>query len=67
MARALPDPSAPARVRPAGPRVPPDPDEETRPDAPGTGPNVCPACRGTGQIEGMPCGRCRGMGSVTAG
>jgi len=31
---------------------------------PGTGENVCRACRGTGRIEGEPCENCGGIGKV---
>lgn len=34
---------------------------------PGTGENVCPACRGTKAIQGAPCPTCGGTGVVIEG
>ena len=32
---------------------------------PQTGENTCPACSGSGLIDGKPCGECGGTGKVT--
>ena len=37
------------------------------PGTPGTGENVCPACRGMGRLNGQECPECDGSGKVIAG
>ncbi|MFC0388960.1 hypothetical protein [Muricoccus vinaceus] len=44
---------------------PPRPGDETSADAPQTAPNTCPACGGTGAVQGKPCPTCEGTGEVT--
>jgi hypothetical protein len=34
---------------------------------PGTGQNVCPACNGTGDVDGKACPSCQGLGTVIEG
>ena len=46
---------------------PTKPGDEATPGAPGTGENVCRACRGTGTIEAQTCAECGGTGIVTSG
>ena len=33
----------------------------------GTGENLCPACSGTGKVDGNECAECNGTGKVTTG
>ena len=40
------------------------PGDMARPGTPGTGENVCPACRGEMVIDGKPCTTCNGTGIV---
>jgi hypothetical protein len=40
------------------------PGDEAPPGTPGAGENICPACGGTGQLEGAPCETCAGTGVV---
>jgi hypothetical protein len=44
---------APGDVAPAG--------------TPGTGENLCPACSGSGDLNGQPCAHCNGTGKVVEG
>ena len=37
------------------------------PGTPGTGENLCPACSGTGKLDGENCPECKGTGKVTTG
>jgi hypothetical protein len=34
---------------------------------PGTGENLCPACGGSGELNGRPCAHCNGTGKVIEG
>jgi hypothetical protein len=34
---------------------------------PGTGENLCPACSGSGELNGQPCRHCNGTGKVVEG
>jgi RecJ-like exonuclease len=43
------------------------PGDEAKPGTPGTGENVCPACRGSGKVDGSTCETCGGTGVVTEG
>ncbi|HEY8611685.1 MAG TPA: hypothetical protein VIL69_10405 [Roseomonas sp.] len=43
----------------------PRPGDETGPDASQTAQNTCPACGGSGMLEGKPCRSCEGTGTVT--
>lgn len=44
------------------------PGDEAPPGTPGTGEDVCPACRGTGKLaSGQPCPECGGSGKITEG
>lgn len=43
------------------------PGDEAPGDAPATGENLCPDCRGTGVLDGKPCATCEGTGRVTQG
>jgi len=52
---------------PAEPTPPLAPGDEAAPGTPGTGEDVCPACGGTGKIDGKTCTQCQGTGSVTVG
>jgi len=40
------------------------PGDEAPPGTPGAGENICPACGGTGQLEGATCETCGGTGTV---
>ena len=51
--------------RPAAPPLAPG--DEAAPGTPGTGENLCPACGGTGRLDGAPCAECAGTGRVTVG
>jgi DnaJ-class molecular chaperone len=42
----------------------PDRGEEAPPGTPGTGEDICPACRGTGRLDGDECVICAGTGVV---
>jgi DnaJ-class molecular chaperone len=42
-----------------------NPGDEARPGTPGTGEDVCPACHGSGKLEGAACKTCGGSGKVT--
>jgi hypothetical protein len=43
------------------------PGDQVPEDAPGAGENLCPACGGSGQVEGTDCETCGGTGTVTEG
>ena len=44
------------------------PGDDAAPGTPGTGEDVCPACRGTGKLaSGQPCPECGGSGRITEG
>jgi DnaJ-class molecular chaperone len=40
--------------------------DEVAPGSPQSGDAICPACSGTGEIEGKPCPDCDGSGKITA-
>ncbi|GAB3483093.1 hypothetical protein [Azotobacter salinestris] len=44
-----------------------NPGDAATPGTPGTGENLCRACRGTGQQDGKPCPECGGTGRVIEG
>jgi hypothetical protein len=52
---------------PQPPRSMPNPGDEAPPGTPGTGEDVCPACHGSGRIQGRPCENCGGSGKVVRG
>ena len=43
------------------------PGDDAAEGTPGTGEDVCPLCRGTGEREGAPCPECDGTGKVVQG
>ncbi|WP_114811659.1 hypothetical protein [Paraburkholderia kururiensis] len=43
------------------------PGDDAPANAPATGENLCPDCRGTGVLDGKPCATCEGTGRVTQG
>jgi hypothetical protein len=47
--------------------APRNPGDEAAPGTPGTGENVCPACKGAGQVRGQRCVNCGGTGKVITG
>lgn len=42
-----------------------NPGDEAPPGTSGTGEDVCPACHGSGKLNGAPCGNCGGTGKIT--
>jgi hypothetical protein len=50
-----------------GDTAPTKPGDEAPPGTPGTGENLCPACSGTGKLDGNECPECKGTGKVTTG
>ena len=40
------------------------PGDEAPPGTPGAGENICPACGGSGQLDGAACQTCGGTGQV---
>lgn len=44
-----------------------NPGDEAAPGTPGTGDDICPLCRGTGQLDGATCDNCGGSGTVVQG
>lgn len=44
-----------------------NPGDEAAPGTPGSGEDVCPACKGSGQQDNRPCPACGGTGIVTEG
>lgn len=47
--------------------APMSPGDEAPPGTPGTGPDVCPRCGGSGRIASGPCPECDGTGQVNVG
>ena len=45
----------------------PSPGDAAAPGTPGTGENVCPACKGSGRLGNDPCPNCSGTGVVIEG
>ena len=43
------------------------PGDDAPPGTPGTGENICPACKGSGKIGQKPCPECGGTGKVVEG
>jgi hypothetical protein len=43
------------------------PGDEAPPGTPGTGENICRACKGSGEINQKPCPDCGGTGKVVEG
>jgi hypothetical protein len=43
------------------------PGDVAPPGTPGTGENICPACNGTGKVDGQNCPSCAGSGKVIEG
>ena len=52
---------------PDGGGAKPSPGDAAAPGAPGTGENVCPACKGSGRLGNDPCPNCSGTGVVIEG
>jgi hypothetical protein len=46
------------------PELSSNPGDEAPPGTPGTGEDVCPACHGSGRIEGSRCDTCGGSGKI---
>ena len=44
-----------------------NPGDEVPPGTPGSGDDVCPLCRGSGQVNGHDCTNCGGTGVITRG
>ena len=44
-----------------------NPGDEAAPGTPGSGENICPACGGTGRLDGRKCPSCGGTGRVIEG
>jgi RecJ-like exonuclease len=44
-----------------------NPGDVAQPGTPGTGEDVCPECKGSGQIDSVPCPACGGTGKVIEG
>lgn len=40
------------------------PGDEVPPGTEGSGPNICPSCSGSGEVDGRRCENCRGTGRV---
>ena len=43
------------------------PGDEVPQTAPSSGPDVCPNCSGTGEVDGETCTACQGTGTVEEG
>lgn len=54
-----------AAPKPVEPEM--NPGDQAPAGTPGTGENLCPACSGTGTIDGEPCRKCGGTGKVVEG
>ena len=48
-------------------QAPMSPGDEAPPGTPGTGPDVCRNCGGSGKLEGRTCPECQGTGQVNVG
>ena len=44
-----------------------NPGDEAAPGTPGTGENICPQCKGSGELDGMRCPVCGGSGKLIEG
>jgi hypothetical protein len=51
----------------AGPQPDTAPGDEATPGTAGAGENICPACTGSGRVEGGPCPNCGGTGRIVEG
>jgi hypothetical protein len=64
-------PSSPGRSdQPGGSQptgVPMSPGDEAPEGTPGTGPDICPRCGGSGKVAGRACPQCEGTGQVNVG
>jgi hypothetical protein len=49
------------------PQVPMSPGDEAPEGTPGTGPDVCPECGGSGKVRGTNCPTCEGTGEINVG
>jgi hypothetical protein len=50
------------------PKIPQlNPGDEAAPGTPGTAEDACPACQGSGRVNGQPCARCNGSGRIVRG
>lgn len=48
--------------------APTNPGDEAPAGTPGTGEDICPACRGSGKTgDGQPCPNCGGSGTIVEG
>ena len=54
-----------SRVNATKPNV--NPGDEAAPGTPGAAENVCPDCKGSGQLNNAPCKTCGGTGKVIEG
>ena len=54
-------------TQPAGSNPTINPGDQAAPGTPGTGENVCPECKGSGQVNAAPCRTCGGTGVVIEG
>ena len=48
-------------------QAPMSPGDEAPPGTPGTAPNVCPRCGGSGRLDNGTCPACDGTGQVNVG
>jgi hypothetical protein len=60
-------PAGQAPGQPSGGQPPMKPGDEAPEGTPSTGEGICPACGGSGRLEGKACPRCEGTGTVTVG
>jgi len=65
--RASDQPAGPGGREPSVAAPPLNPGDEAAPGTPGTGETFCPACGGSGQLDGASCQTCGGTGQVTVG
>ncbi|MDR5763036.1 MULTISPECIES: hypothetical protein [unclassified Caballeronia] len=49
------------------PKPPLNPGDEADPGTPGAGEDICPACDGSGQLDGAKCETCGGTGKIIQG
>ena len=55
------------KTQPAGGNPTINPGDQAAPGTPGTGENVCPECKGSGQVNAAPCRNCGGSGVIIEG
>lgn len=53
--------------QPQQPRSMQNPGDEAPPGTPGTGEDICPACHGSGRLDGHRCENCGGSGKIVRG